>query len=97
MRYVESNSWTNTLDWSDCDILWEDFTYSSENLRSTNVKKKAITYIGVQKFRKGISRKLLRQFVAKTRKIRNSAKKAERAKDHEITKQVNWYLNFCKK
>jgi hypothetical protein len=98
MSYTETKSWTNTLDWSNCDILWEDFTQRIDtDLDSNIIKKKAVSYIGVQKFRNGLSRKLLRQFTAKTRKIRTSIKKAERAKDHEITRQAQWYLNFHKK
>ena len=87
MGYVETNiSQTNTdVDWFDSDIIWEDFTQKLiQAKRHGMLKRKAAGYLKYQ-YKE-------RDLLKKTRKIRRSSEKTERARGAQLTRLANWYL-----
>jgi hypothetical protein len=85
-------------DWSDWEYLWEDFSQSANSrIRRGNLKKKAVRYMKKDEFRNGLTRKVIRHIIAKSRKIRRSARKADRAIASCVARQAGWYMNLHKK
>jgi hypothetical protein len=81
-------------DWIDFDILWGDFT-TTEIMKAGNLKRQAAFYLGTNNLRY-LDRKTIRELVAKKRKLRRHSRKLERSKEHDLIRQVNWYLNYCR-
>lgn len=88
---------TTDFDWTDIDILWDEFTTTTKMaMKPGNLKKKAAFYLGANNLRY-LDRKTIRELSSKKRKIRKSSRKKDRARSHALTNQINWYLNFFKK
>lgn len=85
------------IDWTDIDILWDDFaTTTKMAMRPGNLKKKAAYYISATNLNY-LDRRTVRELSNKKRKLRRSFRKIERARSHALAKQINWYLNFINK
>lgn len=78
-----------TNNWFDSDIIWEDFTQKAIQVkRHGGLKRRAAGYLK-DHYRE-------RDLIEKTRKIRKSSEKIERARTLQLTRLANWYLMLCK-
>ena len=75
-----------------CDELAHNY---KENYSSSELKKQAATYLGVNFKKHKLSKGELRHLFAKARKIKNSIKKEGRAHCANLEKQLIWTFN-CK-
>jgi len=74
-----------TNNWFDSDIIWEDFTQKAKQVRKHGgLKRRAAGYLK--------NRYTERDLIKKTRKIRRSSEKVERARGSQLTRLANWYL-----
>ena len=76
--------------------LCDEFAHNyREVYTSSELKKQAATYLGSNFKKRKLSKGELRQLFAKTRKIKNSIKKEDRAHCADLEKQLIWAFN-CK-
>ena len=78
-----------TNNWFDSDIIWEDFTQKAIQVkRHGGLKRQAASYLK-DHYRE-------RVLIEKTRKMRRSSEKVERARGAQLTRLANWYLMLYK-
>jgi ribosome assembly protein YihI (activator of Der GTPase) len=82
-----------SVNWAKLENLLENLdNFKKIPIKDKNTKAKAFDHLSNLIDKVGLTRTVKRQVVAKTKKIKNSAKKDERKLGSTITKEINWHL-----
>lgn len=83
-----------SVDWTKLENLIGDLdNFRKTPFKEQNTKTKAFDHLSLEINQTGLTKRIQRQLIAKTKKIKKSVKKDDRQRKATLIKEVNWFLH----